>query len=173
MSYKEKKIIVSLVTGLLILATYCIYTLNKIQLGTAALDDLKFWATTILIFIGIGVVSLIIILIVFHILLSVTIAVKEEIQNGEYDDKKIAKTLELDMVEDEMEKLIGLKAMRISFAVVGIGFIAALVSLVLNYSPAVMLNIMFFSFGIGSMIEGFTQLYFYRRGGQKWLRRLR
>lgn len=164
MSYKEKKIIVSLVTGLLILATYCIYTLNKIQLGTAALDDLKFWATTILIFIGIGVVSLIIILIVFHILLSVTIAVKEEIQNGEYDDKKIAKTLELDMVEDEMEKLIGLKAMRISFAVVGIGFIAALVSLVLNYSPAVMLNIMFFSFGIGSMIEGFTQLYFYRRG---------
>lgn len=164
MSYKEKKIIVSLVTGLLILATYCIYTLNKIQLGTAALDDLKFWATTILIFIGIGVVSLIIILIVFHILLSVTIAVKEEIQNREYDDKKIAKTLELDMVEDEMEKLIGLKAMRISFAVVGIGFIAALVSLVLNYSPAVMLNIMFFSFGIGSMIEGFTQLYFYRRG---------
>lgn len=164
MSYKEKKIIVSLVTGLLILATYCIYTLNKIQLGTAALDDLKFWATTILIFIGIGFVALIIILIVFHILLSVTIAVKEEIQNREYDDKKIAKTLELDMVEDEMEKLIGLKAMRISFAVVGIGFIAALVSLVLNYSPAVMLNIMFFSFGIGSMIEGFTQLYFYRRG---------
>jgi uncharacterized membrane protein len=163
-SYKEKKTIVSLVTGLLILATYCIYTLNKIQLGTAALDDLKFWATTILIFIGIGFVALIIILIVFHILLSVTIAVKEEIQNGEYDDKKIAKTLELDMVEDEMEKLIGLKAMRISFAVVGIGFIAALVSLVLNYSPAVMLNIMFFSFGIGSMIEGFTQLYFYRRG---------
>ncbi len=164
MSYKEKKTIVSLVTGLLILATYCIYTLNKIQLGTAALDDLKFWATTILIFIGIGVVALIIILIVFHILLSVTIAVKEEIQNGEYDDKKIAKTLELDMVEDEMDKLIGLKAMRISLAVVGIGFIAALVSLVLNYSPAVMLNILFFSFGIGSMIEGFTQLYFYRRG---------
>ena len=164
MSYKEKKTIVSLVTGLLILATYCIYTLNKIQLGTAALDDLKFWATTILIFIGIGVVALITILIVFHILLSVTIAVKEEIQNGEYDDKKIAKTLELDMVEDEMDKLIGLKAMRISLAVVGIGFIAALVSLVLNYSPAVMLNILFFSFGIGSMIEGFTQLYFYRRG---------
>ena len=68
------------------------------------------------------------------------------------------------MVEDEMDKLIGLKAMRISFAVVGIGFIAALVSLVLNYSPAVMLNIMFVSFGIGSMVEGITQLYFYRRG---------
>ncbi len=164
MSYQEKKTIVSLVAGLLILAAYCIYVFNKIQSGTAAPDDLKFWATAMLVFIGIGVVALIVILIVFHILLSITMAVKEEMLNGEYDDKKIEKTLELDMVEDEMDKLIGLKAMRISYAVVGIGFIAALVSLVLNYSPAVMLNIMFFSFGIGSMMEGVTQLYFYRRG---------
>lgn len=164
MSYQEKKTIVSLVAGLLILAAYCIYVFNKIQSGTAAPDDLKFWATAMLVFIGIGVVALIVILIVFHILLSITMAVKEEMLNGEYDDKKIEKTLELDMVEDEMDKLIGLKAMRISYAVVGIGFIAALVSLVLNYSPAVMLNIMFFSFGIGSIMEGVTQLYFYRRG---------
>lgn len=164
MSYQEKKTIVSLVAGLLILAAYCIYVFNKIQSGTAAPDDLKFWSTAMLVFIGIGVVALIVILIVFHILLSITMAVKEEMLNGEYDDKKIEKTLELDMVEDEMDKLIGLKAMRISYAVVGIGFIAALVSLVLNYSPAVMLNIMFFSFGIGSIMEGVTQLYFYRRG---------
>ena len=160
MSYQEKKTIVSLVTGVLILAAYCIYAFNKMT----ALDNLKFWASTMLIFIGIGVVALIVILIVFQILLSITMAVKEEMQNREYDDKKIEKALELDMVEDEMDKLIGLKAMRISFAVVGIGFIAALVSLVLNYSPAVMLNIMFISFGIGSMVEGITQLYFYRRG---------
>jgi len=63
-----------------------------------------------------------------------------------------------------MDKLIGLKAMRIGFAIAGIGFIAALVSLVLNFSPAVMLNIIFFSFSIGLMMEGVTQLYFYRRG---------
>ena len=164
MSYQEKKTIVSLVAGLLILAAYCIYVFNKIKSGTTAPDDLKFWATAMLIFIGIGVVVLIVILIVFHILLSITMAVKEEMLNGEYDDKKIEKALELDMVEDEMDKLIGLKAMRISFIVIGIGFIAALISLVLNYSSAVMLNIMFFSFGIGSMMEGVTQLYFYRRG---------
>jgi len=57
-----------------------------------------------------------------------------------------------------------LKSMRLAFVLAGIGFIAALVFLVLNYSPIVMLNILFFSFCVGSLFEGFTQLYFYRRG---------
>ena len=68
------------------------------------------------------------------------------------------------MVVDEMDKLIELKSLRIAFALSGIGFIAALVSLVLNYPPSVMLNIIFLSFTIGSMIEGMVQLYFYKRG---------
>ena len=47
-----------------------------------------------------------------------------------------------------MDNLIELKSMRIGFIVVGIGFVAALVSLILNYSPAVMINIMFVSFTV-------------------------
>lgn len=164
MFYKVKRTIVSILTGILVIAAYCIYTFSKIQSGTAATDDLKFWATTILVFIGIGIISMIIIQIVFHILLSIAMAVKEQVQTGSCDDKKIEKTLELDMVEDEMDKLIELKSMRISFIIVGIGFVAALVSLLLNYSPVVMLNILFASFYIGSLIEGFTQLHFYRTG---------
>lgn len=164
MSYQEKKTIVAVLTGILILAVYCVYAFNKVQSGIVASDDMKFWATAILIFIGIGVVASIVIQIVFHILLSIAIAVKKQVQNDKFDDKEIEKTLELEMVEDEMDKLIGLKAMRIGFTIAGIGFIAALISLVLNYSPAVMLNIIFFSFSIGSMIEGITQIYFYRRG---------
>lgn len=68
------------------------------------------------------------------------------------------------MVEDEMDKLIELKAMRIGFAIAGIGFVLSLITLVLDYAPAVMLNVIFFSFSIGSMIEGITKLYFYKRG---------
>jgi len=68
------------------------------------------------------------------------------------------------MVEDEMDKMIDLKSTRIGFIFAGMGFIAALVSLILDYSPVVMLNIMFFSFSMGSLLEGFAQLYFYRRG---------
>ncbi|HYE67353.1 MAG TPA: hypothetical protein VEA58_02005 [Anaerovoracaceae bacterium] len=164
MSYQEKKIIVLILTGIFVLTAYSIYAFNKVQSGMAAPDDLKFWATAMLIFIGIGVVAAIVIQIVFHILLSIAIAVKEQVKNGKCDDKEIEKTIELEMVEDEMDRLIGLKSLRISYAIAGFGFMAALVSLVLNYSPAVMLNILFFSIGIGSLIESIAQLYFYRSG---------
>jgi len=148
----------------LLLAAYCIYAFGKVQSGMIAPDDMKFWATTILIFIGIGVIASIVIQIVFHLLLSIAIAVRKQMQEGKCDDKEVEKTIEQEMVEDEMDKLIGLKSIRIGFAIAGIGLIATLVSLLLNYSSAVMLNIIFISFSIGTSVEGVTQLYFYRRG---------
>lgn len=63
-----------------------------------------------------------------------------------------------------MDKLIALKAMRNSYIVVGVGFVIALLSLYMKMQPAIMLNIIFASFSIGSLFEGFSQLYFYRRG---------
>jgi hypothetical protein len=168
MSYQEKRTITSIVTGALVLGAYCIYAFGKVQSGVVTPGDLKFWASTMLFFIGIGIVSIIIIQIVFHILLSISIAVKEQIRNGHVDDKEIEKSVEktigAEMVEDEMDKLIELKSMRVGFTFAGIGFVTALVSLVLSYSPVVMLNIMFISFSAGSIFEGFAQLYYYRKG---------
>jgi hypothetical protein len=68
------------------------------------------------------------------------------------------------MVEDEMDKLIEPKSNRVGFFVAGFGFVAVLVALVLNYSPVVMLNILFIAFSFGSLAEGFKQLFYYRRG---------
>jgi hypothetical protein len=164
MSYQEKRIITSIVTGALVLTAYCIYAFGRFNTGAIAPDNLKFWAVTILIFIGIGIVASIVIQIVFHILLSISIAVKKKIQNEKCEDKEIEKKIKAEMVEDEMDKLIELKSLRPPFLIAGIGFIAALVSLVLKYSPAVMLNILFISFSVGFLFEGFVQLYYYRRG---------
>lgn len=184
MSYKEKQTLVSILSGILLLVAYIFYVLNKTQSGVAAPDDMKFWATAILTFIVIGIVGTIIIQIIFHILLSISIAVKSEVQkeiqkeiqteiqkeihnetkHSKFDDSEIEKTIELEMVEDEMDKLIELKSMRIGFAIAGIGFVLSLISLVLEYAPMVMLNIIFFSFSIGSLIEGIIKLYFYKRG---------
>ncbi len=164
MSYQEKRTIVSILTGVAVLAAYCIYAFGRYQSGVVAPDDLKFWASTMLIFIGIGVAASIVIQIVFHILLSIGIAVKKKIQNENCDDKEIEKNIELEMVEDEMDKLIELKSIRVGLVIAGIGFVAALLSLILNYSPAVMLNILFISFSAGSLLEGFAQLYYYRKG---------
>ena len=164
MSYQVKKTVTSIVTGILVLAAYFIYAFGRVHAEAVATEGLKFWATTILIFIGIGIAATIVIQIVFHILLSISIAVKKKIQNEKCEDKEIEKEIKLEMVEDEMDKLIQMKSMRLAFSVAGIGFIAALVSLVLNYPPEVMLNIMFISFGAGSLFDGFAQLYYYRRG---------
>jgi hypothetical protein len=164
MSYQERRTIVSIISGVLVLAAYCIYAFGRSQSGAVDASDLKFWAGTILIFIGIGIVFAIIIQIVFHILTSIAIAVRNKIRDEQCDDKDIEKSINAEMVEDEMDKLIELKSMRVGFAIAGVGFVAALVSLVLGYSAAVMLNILFLSFSGGAILEGVVQLYFYRRG---------
>ncbi|HWT75540.1 MAG TPA: hypothetical protein VN258_12610 [Mobilitalea sp.] len=160
MSYQEKRTIVSIISGLLVLVAYCIYVFGKYQSHTVALDDLKFSATTMLIFIGIGIAATIIIQILFHIALSVGIAARER----NHDEKAIEKEIEYPFVEDEMDKLIELKAMKIGFIIGGAGFIAALVTVVFNCSVAVMLNIIFLSFSLGSLAEGILSLHYYRKG---------
>ncbi len=164
MSYQEKRTIVNIITGAVILAAYCVYAFNQYTSGEVTLNNLEFWARTMLIFIGIGVVATIIIQIVFHILLSISIAVKDTIVNGQSDDKAIEKTIDAEMVEDEMGRLIELKSLRVGFAMAGIGFVVGLISLVLNFAPAIMLNILFISISLGSIFEGGVQLFYYRTG---------
>lgn len=164
MSYQEKRTVVSIISGLVILISYFFYTYGKYQSGLVSDGDLKFWAGAMLLFIAIGVVTTIIIQIVFHILLSVAIAIKEKAKDVNCDDKEIEKSIESEMVTDEMDKLIELKSNVVGFAVAGIGFVLALFLVYLDYSPVIMLNVMFASFSIGSLLEGFAQLYFYRRG---------
>lgn len=165
MSYQEKRTIVSIITGLFILAAYCIYAYEKYQAGAIASDDMKAWSGIMLVFIAIGVASAIVIQIIFHIMLSISIAIHEKVMTGKCcNDKEIEKTISAEMVTDEMDKLIELKSMRVGFITVGIGFVTALATQVLNYSPAALLNVMFITFSLGSLLEGLTQIYFYRRG---------
>jgi len=164
MSYQAKRTIVSIITGAAVLTAYCIYAFGAGRAGAAASGDLKLWAITMLKFIGIGVAVSIVIQIVFHILFSVSVAVKKKIQDENCDDKEIEKSIGAEMVEDEMDKLIELKSTRVGFVFAGIGFVVGLFSLVLNYSPVVMINIVFITFMAGSIFEGFSQLYYYRRG---------
>ena len=167
MYYQEKKTVASIISSLLVLVLYIIYGVSKyLEMGENLLNDLKFWATAMLVAIGGGIIVIIIIHIVFHIILAIANEVSKEVSkkvNGEkmeheYEEFEIAEQ------EDEMDKLIALKAMRNSFIVVGIGFAISLISLYLEKQPAIMLNIIFLSFSLGSIFEGFSQLYYYRRG---------
>jgi hypothetical protein len=165
MSYQETKTGASIFSGALILTAYCLYAFNPSRLAAIAPGDLKAWASTMLIFIAIGIGAIIVIQIVFHILFSISLAVRTKIENQHGDDKEIERAIDNEMVEDERDRQIELKSMRIGFAVAGIGFVGALLALVFNYSPVVMLNILYLSFFTGSLLEGAGQLYYYRRGG--------
>lgn len=152
MYYQEKKTIATLLSGITLLGAYCFYVFQKYQTGVVDFsNDLKFWALTMLVFIGAGIVLTIVVLILFHIINSII----NQATNQEDD---------VTMVEDEMDKLIGLKSVRNSFVVVGIGFILSLVSVVIKLPTPCMLNVIFLSFLIGSIVEGISQLYFYRKG---------
>jgi len=166
MSYHEKRAIVMSITGLAVLAAYCFYAFGQVQAGMAAFEDLKFWARTILIFIGIGIAATIVIQIIFHILLSVSTAVSKHVREGVVDEKEIERSINAEMVEDEMNRLVELKASRVGYIFTGIGFVAGLIALLLNFQPAVLINSVFIAASLGTILEGFAQLFYYRRGVQ-------
>ena len=164
MSYQVKKTFASIISGVIVLGAYLFFAFSSYQSGLLAPDDLKSWAQLMLIFIGVGIAATIVIQIIFHIILSVGIAIKENIKNGGCADQEIENKIQLEIVEDEMDKLIELKSLRVGVIVAGVGFIISLIILVLSYPPMLMLNTVFISFSFGNILEGFTKLYYYKRG---------
>lgn len=167
MSYQEKRIVVSVVSGLLVFVSYCFYGVTKYQtMGESILNDLKFWSTIMLITIGLGIAVMMVIQIVFHIYLAISNEVKKEISKKISCGNKTMSCEDIEMIdqEDEMDKLISLKASKYSFGTIGVGFAVALITLYYHLPPAVMLNIIFVSFMLASLLEGMLQLSFYRKG---------
>lgn len=162
MYYQEKKTIVGIVQGLAILAAYCIYVFGKVRQGAAGFEDIKFFAVTMLTFIGVGIVVTIVIQVIFHVLLSVSVAVRERDKDG----KAIENAINAEMVEDERDKIIELKSMRIPMIATMVGFVAGLVLLMLDYQPAVMLNVLFIAASLGSVGGDVAKLIYYRAGAR-------
>lgn len=166
MSLQEKRSLFSVITGIILLMAYGIYVIGKLQSGSVDSEDIKFWANAMLLFIGIGIVVSIITQIIFHIVSAIMIAIKEKMINQDTSDEEVEKIINTEMMSDEMDKLIELKSMRVGFIFSGIGFVCGLIALALNYSPVVMLNMVFASFSLGSILEGLQQFLYYRKGVQ-------
>jgi len=164
MSYQIAKTVANILSGIAILVVYLFYVSSSYQANLLSMNELKSWAQIMLIFIGLGIAMAIVVQIIFHILFSIGLAVKQSINNGNCNDQEIEKTIQMEMVEDEMGKLIELKSMRVSYIAAGIGFVTSLFYLVFDYPVVVTLNILFVSFFIGGILDSFTQLYYYTRG---------
>ncbi len=164
MSYQEKKSVVSILSNLLVLVAYCISAFKRFQSGLLPADDLRAWAIMMLIFIGITILVNIVIQVIFHVGVSVSVAVKKKIQNMDTNEEEIERSIGAELIEDEMDKMIRLKSSQAGPIVTGVGFLLGLISLVLSFPPAVMLNLGFIGTFAGPVVEGVVQLVYYRKG---------
>jgi hypothetical protein len=147
MDIKEKRIFISLIGSVLILGFYALYVYNRYIDGNPdILNDFRFWGKSFLILIPVAIVTQIIIQIIFAIYVHATS--KEEI----------------DPVEDERDKLIELKAIKISHYLFIVGFMLAMGSLALGSQPWIMFVVLISSGFIASVVNEIARLYFYRRG---------
>jgi hypothetical protein len=147
MDVKEKRIFISLVSSVLIMCMYAWYVYSRYIAGNPEiLNDFSFWGKSFLILIPVAIVTQIIIQILFAIYIHVTS--KEEI----------------DPIEDERDKLIELKAIKISHYIFIVGFMLAMGSLALGWRPWVMFVILISSGFIASAVNEIARLYFYRKG---------
>ena len=157
MTFSSKRTIASMTAGIALYAAYIGYSLSS---NAPKPDNLQTWARIMLVFIGIGVVVVIIIQILFHIIAAIGIAANEQ----DYKGEKINKIITSSMVEDERDKLINLKSMHIGYTVAGLGFIAVLAALALGLQALYALHILFGFSGAASLIEGILSIYYYEKG---------
>ena len=157
MTIKSKRAMTNMFVSALILITYFTYIYI---FASQKVQTLKSMAILILVFIGIYVVSQIIILILFHICLSIGI------KSRELDEDSLNRQISTSMRDDEMDKLISLKSLKFNFISVSIGFMISLVLLIFGRSATVMMQILYSSFVIGSIIASVVSIYFYERGLQ-------
>ena len=116
-----------------------------------------------LVFIGVSVAIIIVVHILFHIALAIGIAAREKMQ-GREPDENVGRIMESSMMEDEREKLIGLKSTHIGSVLAGFGFFAALIALAVGASAVAVLHIIFGAFAAGSIAEGIARVWFYEKG---------
>ncbi|MEV1293541.1 hypothetical protein [Pseudonocardia sp. NPDC049635] len=153
MSPKSKNAVASMVVGLAILVGYAVYAARE---GGA--ESLRWWASTALAFLGIAVVALILVQIVFRIVLAASFAARED------DPRRVKRMLSSAMAEDEMDRMLGLRAARVGYACAGVGLVGMLATLAFGGSAVLALHVLLGSFALGSLVAGAVSVHGYERG---------
>lgn len=147
MSYQEKKSLVFLISMILIYGFYSLYVLNRYEdtiLSTP--NDFNFWGKIFLILIPVIIIVNIFIFIIFSII------------------NKIVTNEDAPSFSDERDKLIELKAIRVSHWIFGLGFFLAMGSQAIGMQPWVMFITLISSCFVSTIISEITKIFLYRKG---------
>ena len=157
MSGKVVKSICSIFMSLLIALGYLIYVTAG---NMPAVDSLKEWAVTILIFVAIAVGAYV----VFHILFMVVYTMVVTAKNDGKTDKEVEGIVSNSFCEDEMDKVISRISGRAETIAVGIGFLAMLIALACGAAAAIGLHIAVGAFFLGGVTQEIVSIILNVRG---------
>lgn len=147
MSYHEKRSIANILSTILIMTVYGVIIWQRFQaLDLESANIFSFWGSAFLILIPITIAAKIVITILFTIFYNIT--TREEPPE----------------ITDERDKLIELKAGRNGNYFFIIGFIFAMVTQVIGWSPTAMFVTIAISGAVSEIAGELFQLRYYRRG---------
>lgn len=147
MSFQERRSIVNIIGTILISVAYSAFMVQRYPVADPYSPEIfRFWASFMLILIPVSIVAKIITYIVFYIV------------------NTIATRQEESALTDERDKLIEQRSQLSSGYIFIIGFMLAMVALLLGMPPAIMFIIFFVSGLVTEIINEIAQFRFYRRG---------
>jgi hypothetical protein len=147
MEQKEKQVLVSLIASLIIIVFYSLWVYGKyIESNPGIINDLKFWGRSFIVLIPVAIITQIVIHILFAII--------NKIVTGE----------DLSDKDDERDKLIELKSLRVSHWVFVVGFMSAMGAVALGMELWVMFVTLIFSGFLSDLISSTVKIWYYRKG---------
>jgi len=147
MDQKEKQVLVTLIATILILGLYSMYVYNKyIAPDPEIINSFRFWGKSFMILIPVAIVAQIIIHIVFAII------------------NKMVTNEDIQTKDDERDRIIELKSIRISHWIFTVGFMLAMGSQAIGMQPWVMFVTLFSSGFVSSIVSEIARFFYYRRG---------
>jgi hypothetical protein len=149
MSNRKISISVSLVSTLLILGYYLVNLIPMFQQGDLNSEEVFRLA-------GIVIIASIALNIVGNILTIIVINIVHAIQTQ--SDKEVR------MLEDERDKLIGLKGTQVSYIAFSLGVLASMLAFVIGQPALVMFSLIIFFSLLAEIIGDLSQFYFESRG---------
>lgn len=144
---KETQVLITLISLILIPGIYALYVYNRFIIDNPdILNDFQFWGKRFIVLVPIMIVAMIIIHIIFAII------------------NKIVTNEDIPTENDEMDKLIELKSLRISHWTYSVGFLLAMGSLAIGMQPWVMFVVLISSGFLGGVAESIAKIIYYRKG---------
>jgi hypothetical protein len=144
---KEKEILLTIISSFFITGFYALYVYYEYVAGNPEIiNSMKFWGIAFLVLIPISIIAQIIIHIIFVII------------------NKILTNEDVPNISDERDKLIDLKAIRISHWIFTLGFLLAMASQAFEMPPYIMFITLFIFGFIASMTSEIVKIFMYRRG---------